>query len=752
MKKSLTALLFVFLSSVTHAATVSRSASSTQAESTSIRESVIHYPLYKLSEDEDQTGGVFKLRSTEGTLNFAFGARMDQVVENAVFHLRFNYSPALIPTESHIKVVLNNEVVKVISIPKEYSSTPLSVDVPIDTRLITDYNRLSLVFIGHYTNDQCEDPLNTTLWADVDSSSDLELKVAQVPMKNDLGTLPAPFFDLHDISRLKVPFVLPNGPSLPMLQAAGIVSSWLGKLADWRGSVFPAMLDQVPSGNAIVFATNTVRPGFLHDHPNVNGPTLEMMTNPTDGISRLLLVLGRDEKDLRVAALSLALGHSALSGPIATVSELKEEDPRKAYDAPRWLRLDRPVKLGELMDSPDKLQVFGHAPLPIRVHMRVAPDVFAWRSVGVPVELKYRYTPPYAVGESRLVMSINHQLVQAFNLKSSNEAEDQKIRLPLMDNALLSAKDQVLIPPYKMWSRDTLSFRFGFAHHKVGLCRDTQVGDIRAMIDPDSTIDLSGYPHYAEMPNLSSFAMLGFPFTKFADLQETTVVLPTQPSAEDIESMLTVLGHMGADTGYPATRYQLALPSDTAALKDRDVLIIGKAIQEGELQSWKDHMPAVVGNDGRLITQPKRSVNLFYDWLGFDTKPVPDIASLQKYVAGGQLAVLTGFESPATSSRSIISLSAVDGPSLIIAMDAIDDPSLVGDIRGSVAFIHPHRVDSLLVGDTYKVGHLPFWTAIWFPLSMHPILLMLLGIIATIIVAALIWKVLRSLAAKRVDE
>lgn len=750
VKNPLVGLLFLFFGASVHAATLVSSGPET-TEMTTL-ESVSHYPLYKLGEDEDQTSGVFKLRSTEGTLNFSFGTRLDQVVESAVFHLKFNYSPALIPTESHIKILLNNEVVKVVSIPKEYSSVPLSIDVPLDPRLITDYNRLQLVFIGHYTNDQCEDPFNTTLWADVDSNSNLEIKVAQIPLKGGLGLLPVPFFDSHDNTRLDVPFVFPDAPGLPMIQAAGIVSSWLGKLADWRGSIFPVSMNQVPAGNAVVFATNGVRPDFLRDHPNVTGPVLEIMTNPTDGISRLLVIFGRNDKDLHTAALALALGQSALSGQSATVVEVKEEDPRKAYDAPRWLRLDGPVKLGELVDTPDKLQTFGPSLLPIRIHMRVAPDVFAWRSQGIPVELKYRYTPPHDVGESRLVMSINHQLVQAFNLRASNEAEDQKIRLPLMDNAVLSATDQILIPPYKLWSRDTLSFRFSIAHHKEGVCRDTQSGNIRAAIDPDSTIDLSGYPHYAEMPNLASFAMLGFPFTKFADLQETTVVIPGQPTPSDIESMLTILAHLSAATGYPATRYQLAFPGDAAALKDRDVLVIGRAIQEGELQSWKDHMPALVDSRGRLITQPKRSVNLFYDWLGFDTHPAPAVASLEKYAAGGQLAVLTGFESPVTKSRSVISLSAVDGPSMSYALNAIDDPELLDNIRGSVSFIHPHRVDSDLVGETYKIGHLPFWTSIWYPLSMHPLLIMILGILVTVIVAILIWKILRSLAANRLGE
>ncbi|QWY75626.1 MAG: hypothetical protein JVY19_04120 [Ferrovum myxofaciens] len=86
VKKSLAGLFFFLFGTVVHAATLVSSGPETREMTT--RESVIHYPLYKLGEDEDQTGDVFKLRSTEGILNFSFGTRMDQVVERAVFHLK----------------------------------------------------------------------------------------------------------------------------------------------------------------------------------------------------------------------------------------------------------------------------------------------------------------------------------------------------------------------------------------------------------------------------------------------------------------------------------------------------------------------------------------------------------------------------------------------------------------------------------------------------------------------------------------
>jgi len=90
---------------------------------------------------------------------------------------------------------------------------------------------------------------------------------------------------------------------------------------------------------------------------------------------------------------------------------------RAAYDAPRWVRTDRPVKIGELLDDPAQLQGRGVAPQPMMVNLRLPPDLFTWNRSGVPVELKYRYTAPAARDNSVLTVSINNQLLRSYRLR-----------------------------------------------------------------------------------------------------------------------------------------------------------------------------------------------------------------------------------------------------------------------------------------------------------------------------------------------
>ncbi|HJW55477.1 MAG TPA: cellulose biosynthesis cyclic di-GMP-binding regulatory protein BcsB [Burkholderiaceae bacterium] len=662
------------------------------------------------------------LRSTEGTADFDFGVRADEIATQAGLKLRYTFSPALIAGLSHLKVLLNGEIVAVLPFLKEHAGRMLEQEIAIDPRFITGYNKLRFEFVGHYTN-ECEDSLHSSLWADISGASELKMTLQQVPVRNELSLLPQPFFDAHDARRLTLPYVFGARPSAATLRAAGITSSWFGKLAAWRGARFPARLDVLPTGHAVVFATNTERPAFLMKADPYTGPAVSVMTNPADGISKLLLVTGRDGNDLRMAAISLVLGNAALSGTSVTVAPPREETPRHAYDAPNWVRTDRPVKFGELVQAPQQLQATGHVPDAIRLNLRMPPDLYVWRSRGVPVDLGFRYTPPVRAGESRLVVGINDEFVQGFNLRPSSQGGNlARLALPLLENGFVTERHMFNLPAYKLRTRNQLQHAFGFTYYKDGTCRDIQADNVRAMIDPDSTIDFSGFPHYARMPHLGYFATSGFPFTKFADLSQTTIVMPTVPGAPDIEAMLTLLGRMGEASGYPATRVTVTTSSNADALRDRDLLLIGTAANQPLLVKWGERLPAIIANQDRRISEPARSVNFLYDWFGFGTTPDTSIAAQALLRGAGPLGALLGFESPLSSNRSVVAITGVDAADFTQVLDILDNDAVARTMYGSAVFVRGDKAESILAGKTYTLGMLPFWLVIWYAALEHPAL------------------------------
>jgi hypothetical protein len=690
------------------------------------------------------------LRGTEGSVVVPFGSRQDEIVVGASLRLRYSYSPAVVVSQSHIKVFLNEEFVGTVPFATRDAGRSTTHTIEIDPRLVSPHNHLKFQFIGHYEA-ECPDQLHSGLWAEVSGLSELELTVRPLPIVSDLALLPAPFFDRHDLTRLVLPFVFPARPDNETLRAAAVVASWFGQLAGWRGARFPVHFDAPPKGHAVVFGTNGARPAFLADSRPADGARLTVIDNPADGHSKLLLVLGRDPRDLKLAADALVLGNAVLSGPTAVVQEVHARPMRQPYDAPNWVRSDRPTRLGELVRSPDELQVVGHSPDLIRITLRIPPDLFLWRSRGVAVELKYRHNAPDPrTASSRLTVSINDQLLRSYELGPSDAGHRAiRARVPLVDASAIGESGNALVPAFALGPHNELEFGFAFGVPRDGRCRDTFVPGIRGAIDPDSTVDLSGYPHYAAMPNLGLFASTGFPFTKYADLSQTVVVMPREPTTHDVEVLLTLLGRMGESTGHPATHVRVAGPDAERELVDADLLVIGSLPHQAQLAKWHDRLPAVVDGAKRRLDLPARQTRLAYDWFGLGTAADPGVLATAVLDDSGPLAALLGFESPFSAKRSVVAVTASAPEHFGLVLDTLQDTGRVRAMRGSTVLVHANKVESFLVGRTYFVGDLPFSTTVWYHLSRYPLLLAIAIVVLALGIAFFLRFALQSISTRR---
>ena len=681
-----------------------------------------------------------------------FGIRHDEIVTRARLRLRYTYSPALIPQQSHIKLSMNGELIGIVPVLQEERGKKLVFDTEIDPRLLTDFNKLGLEFIAHYQV-ECEDPLHSSLWADINGTSELILTVQKITAANDLAILPEPFFDRRDSSKVDVNFIFGATPSRGTLQAAALTASWFGKLATYRGTHFTTSLNAIPPGHGVVFTTDSERPTMLAKMAPGTGPALSVVTNPSDGISKLLIISGRNSEDLARAAEALSVGNVAMSGSNVAIKKIMSAPPRPAYDAPSWVRLDRPMRFAELAESTQSFQVAGHQPPPILINLRIPPDLFTWRSKGIPLELRYRYSAIARTGESRLTMRINDELVQAVNLpQTSLPGEATRLRLPILANDTIQNSESVLIPAFKLGIRNTLQYGFSFTYEKEGACREYVPDNIAAMIDADSKIDFTGLPNFTEMPNLGFFATSGYPFTRYADLAQTVVVLPQNPSRLDMQTLFALMARMGESTGAVASRVRLANPQDEALLKDADLLLIGTATTQTLLQKWSDQLPATIVGNVKRISQTRRPLSFLYNWFNFGVNNKPEITSQENVAGDGAIGMLLGFESPVTAKRSVVAVTATSDEVMGNVVDTLNDTGRNQLIHGSAVFIRGQQVDSTLAGGTYTIGSLPFWLLIWFNMSEHPIWLALAVLFVVLICGFALWRSLRAVARKREDR
>ena len=691
--------------------------------------------------------GSMVLRGVNPKGGVEFGMRSDEVVSKAVLNLEYTPSPSLLPTQSQLKVYLNDELMDVLPVTKEQLGKKTLAQVPINPLFITDFNRIRLEFVGHY-RDVCENPASNTLWMDVGRNSSLQMTYQSLALKNDLSPFPVPFFDPRDNRPLNLPMVFASSPDVTEQLAATIVASWFGSRSGWRGQNFPVMYDKIPDRNAIIFATNAKRPAFLREHPDVKAPTIEMISHPDNPYVKLLVVFGRDEKDLVQAAKAIAQGNILFRGSSVVVDEVKPLLARKPYDAPNWVRTDRAVTFGELKTYEEQLQSTGIEPSPVSLSLNLPPDLYLLRTTGIDMNLNYRYTAPSTKDSSRMDISLNNQFLQSFNLMNNQETNRLLLRLPVLQG-LLDGKTDVSIPALKLGAVNQLRFDFQYMNPMPGgsvdNCITFQPVQNHVVIGDESTIDFSKYYHFLAMPDLRAFANAGFPFSRMADLSESIVVMPKAPNEGQVTTLLDTMATVGAQTGLPAINVTLTDDGAQIQNKDADIMVIGSI--PDKLKDEK-RIDLLVQAAQSWVNTPLRQTEF--------PSIMPDIndrkASAQTAVTSqGAMAAVVGFQSPYNDQRSVIALLADSPRGYELLNSAMNDSGKRAAMFGSVSVIRESGVNSLRVGDVYYVGHLPWFERLWYALSNHPILLAILAAVSVVLLAWVLWRLLRIISRRRLN-
>lgn len=688
-----------------------------------------------------------QLRGVDGTQSLAFPIRSDEVVVSAKLRIAYDYSPALIPELSHLQIALNDRIAAVENLPKD-KGVGNTRDIQLDPRLFRDNNTLQFKLIGHYTR-QCEDPYHSSLWLTLSDLGRLELTLAPVSSSSDLRKLPLPFFDSRENTALTVPFVFAKTPSSSTLQAAGVVASWFGLQARNKGMQFPVSINELPDGNAVVF----LQAGeSVEGIKGIAASTVAIVPHPKRPTAKLLLVTGSNEAEIARAAHAIALASRTLAGQSVTVTKEIEAAPRKPYDAPAWVPLDRPVRLGELL-APEQMRVHTYYPDAIRLNYRIAPDLFTWHSAGVPLNLKFRSTRLPYHHNSSLNVGLNGNFVQALALNEpTGKSADQTAGAANKIEGNGVRQEQIMLPPYASSGRDQLQLSYYFDVIKDGECRGLPPDNLEGSIDPGSTVDFSQFPHFAALPNLAYFAQMGYPFTRLADLSETAVVLPDAPNSDEIGLYLTIMGRMGESTGYPALRVAVTNPIGMEKMGERDLLVVSSANNQSLITKWKNYLPMVVIDGVRQVREAVAHWYPTYRWGPEDTRSLPNPAGELQLAGNASISAIMAFESPLQAGRSVVYFFADKSADLRKINDLMSDPERIPTVRGDFVVVDDKAINHAQVSATYYVGTVPFWQKLRWFLAEQPMVFGLLALLACVLAAVLAYRPLRRLLDQRTKQ
>jgi len=396
----------------------------------------------------------------------------------------------------------------------------------------------------------------------------------------------------------------------------------------------------------------------------------------------------------------VAMHTDVLQGPQVTIDSLKLQARRAPDDAPRWAQPDQKIALWDYATS-DALQGDGSAPL--NVYFRIPPDLYYSDQPNALLHIAYRYNSIPIGPISSMQVRINNAFLGSVPLTPGQETtkkSELEVPVPIVN-----------LRPFS----NSLSFDFTFQLLKKSNCQDSTPINMMGSVLKDSYLDLRPYPHYAPLPNLEIFANSGFPFTRFADLGNTTVVLPASPTPEEIETFVTLMGHFSRQTGFPALRVTVATSEAMKTGSGQDFLVIGTGDDQPAFDKIANSLPVSLSS-GR--TQVHDTQGFFSPIHHAWWKAQQDHTESGDLIASGTPdAVIEGIESPFSSDSSVVAIHLKDSATFAPFMQTFLFVQQASDIQGSVSMLLGTRFQSFRPGSAvYHVGMLPWWTrlTLWF--------------------------------------
>ncbi|MEM9168431.1 MAG: UDP-forming cellulose synthase catalytic subunit [Pseudomonadota bacterium] len=629
-----------------------------------------------------------------------FTVRSDEVVKKAQLAVDLDYARDFDPQAAELEILLNGEVVSKTPIDPDYAATK-TVTVDLNPFLFFPDNEIAfrLAPLGDTPTQKCGIEADEKNYVLVSHRSKILIDVDRLPVASDLTNLPNPFFDERDATELSLPFIFADAPSTTVLEGAAAMASYWGAVAAFRGANFPVKIGAAPADNGVVFVKRGAKlPGV--EIPAITGPSVAIVDNPTNRSRRLLLVLGRDDEELALAARAFTLKAGELTGERAAFEGALEAAPRKPYDAPNWIDTDERVFLKDLVDG-DFIGAGDLRSTLATVNFNLSPDLFVWGRDELSINLGVDHpdAPWINARRSRLDVQMNGQYLASFPFKSGAETVTEAA--DIFDASSSDNRRRAAIPETILYGQNQLQFFFDVRTSDVLSCADTV--EKAASLSEDSYLDLTAAHHFAEMPNLALFAQAGFPFTRMADLSETLVILPEAYSVYDLEALLRVMGVFGAKTGYPALGVDIINERIVAAAENKDVLLIGPVDGPVADKPWSTRAPIEPTGDVVRVRRREERFSLAGAFVA-EAQAAPKTDFLSRNAMNGLIA---GFRSPISSRRAVVAIVGDDGPGLLRTVEALASPDENPAINRSLAVVSPRGVESFVAGERFYVGDLP---------------------------------------------
>jgi len=703
-----------------------------------------------------------EMRTVRASRYAGFSLRADRVIDAAILNLAFSYGPSLLPDLSNLYVFLNGEPVGRVRLAQENAGGVVA-RLPVKPALLGRRNVLRFDTNLHY-REQCEDPVHEALRLTIHAgSSSLELAERPLAFADDLALLPLPFVDPSDMAPQRLTFVLPPNPSNAVLEAAGVAASYFGAAAPRNGLEIVVSFGAWGEGSAVVFLEGDAAPAGVKVQLPKGVNTLAVTGHGAGRPgAKALILAGADDAGLLSVARQLAHMPRAegLEGPSVEVVAPPNLPERRPDDARRWLPLDRPVALGELVEGPERLQsagVSGYIAAPFIMPPRHFTD--AQNGPILKLEFDSLESPLFDFldpARSRLDISLNGEFQRTLPLRPRNIADD-------LSDALRGETDEEgralvrLDPAILTAPRSKVEFYYEMFPLK-GECIGSLPDNVRLRVQPSSTIDFSQSVHRLALPDLSSFAAVGYPFTRMADLSETVAALPAAPQAEEVAAYLNLMAMAGEATGEAAMLVSVARPAelqseDKGGHGDKDMIVVGTWDSISDLVAGWGGAGLFAFEEAGVRIRPASTIETFrHEVMGDDDGAERDAAGAALGAIGDGFSGVASFERPDAGGRVVVMVSGATPAHANALVARLRDPSAAGAFRGDLARVTPTGVQSYAVNPQFTLSETPRLEQLRWFLADRPFLLVAFLLAGVGLMTIVLYWLLQRIAAARVAD
>ena len=656
---------------------------------------------------------------------FSFAIPTAKIVDSAELAIRYQTIDAPSDGDLRLAISLNDVEVTVISVktsPAE--SDPVRVSLPAD--LLVHDNTLSFQ-LRRDCPAPCK-PLDDSVSVRIEPATELLTLGLVLRLPDRLAMLPAPFFDPSIHRSTDVPFVFDLQPDLPSLRAAGVLASWYGALAGYRGTHFTTTIEHFPRGNVILLAHSG---GTVAESLGLHAPGAQVAIcdNPADPYGKVLAVVASSSEDLvRLAQFVTRTRFTQESSSVEVPAEYLATVPT-VNATPVWSDASHPIHITANLN-----ESLLHARIgaPTRLYFRIAPDLDYGTHITVPLHLSYRLAGLGSDDHVWIGIRLNDTFVtrRRLSVKDCGEAKTQSFAIPVS----------------LLYSSNTLNLELSTNRSDAN---DSDPAAVVLQVLPASTLDLGNPTHFVRMPRLDLFAAAGYPFTSKADGSQTLIVVPDFPSAAQVTLYLDAMGFLGAQSGVPAVNFQLSNAKNVSAFRDRNFLVIASSNDEGPVRPFEPSMFVIPANGTFEFgnTQLPWAEWLSRAWLGRREAT----QKLQAVMEGENSPkfLIEQCRSPYRSDRSVVLLATRSETDDQPYFDRLSESSREGLIKGGIAVASDGRFQSFnLNSRSYTLGAKVSLAAVYAWLRFHLWVLPLI-LIGVFMLLAFWWEQVVSRQAER---